>query len=62
MSTLNPERAELVLDQVAEAIYKTIFFEELGPHGTIERATYRCAAWAALKAGADAFRGGARHD
>jgi hypothetical protein len=45
----------LVLDPVAEAIYESIFDEPLGPAGTVERALYRQAAEAGLRAGMTVF-------
>ena len=45
-----------VTDRVAEAIYGQIFDDVLGPVGTIERAIYREAATAGLKAGVNIWR------
>lgn len=49
-------RLEAVLDPVAEAIHASIFDEPLGPEGTIERALYRQAAEAGLRAGVAAWQ------
>lgn len=53
---MNIERLKLILDPVAEAIYERIFDERLGPSGTIERAIYRDAAEAGLRAAVGAYQ------
>lgn len=50
------ERQRLdIIDTVAEAVHNSLFEEQLGGYGTIERELYRNAAEAGLRAGVEAF-------